>query len=59
MLPVVEGLGGLSDKQYWLRRAKSMIDAIKLVKGLAKTAKIRKSLAKIGIPTNLADSIDY
>ncbi|CAD7080141.1 unnamed protein product [Hermetia illucens] len=38
LLPVVESQGGLSDRQYRFRKARSTIDAIKLVTGLAEDA---------------------
>ncbi|CAD7080109.1 unnamed protein product [Hermetia illucens] len=42
LLPVVESQGGLSDRQYRFRKARSTIDAIKLVTGLAEDAIHRK-----------------
>ncbi|CAD7081162.1 unnamed protein product [Hermetia illucens] len=38
LLPVVESQGGLSHRQYGFRKARSTIDAIKLVTGLAEDA---------------------
>ena len=38
LLPVVESQGGLSDRQYGFRKARSTIDAIKMVTGLAENA---------------------
>ncbi|CAD7085026.1 unnamed protein product [Hermetia illucens] len=38
LLPVVESQGGLSDRQYGFRKARSTIDAIKLVTDLAEDA---------------------
>lgn len=38
LLPLVESQGDLSDRQYWFRKARLTIDAIKLIAGLAEKA---------------------